>query len=39
MHTLGVVLVLLPEQHAILFARINLLVVYAKTDHNLLRLV
>jgi hypothetical protein len=39
MHTFDVVLVFLSEQHAILFACINLLIVYAKTDHNLLGLV
>jgi hypothetical protein len=39
MHTFDVILVLIPEQHAILFARINLLVVHAKTGHNLLGLV
>jgi hypothetical protein len=39
MHTFGVILVLLLEQHVILFARINLLVVHAKTDQNLLGLV
>jgi hypothetical protein len=39
MYTFGVVLVLLLEQHAILFARINLLVVHVKTGHNLLGLV
>jgi hypothetical protein len=39
MHTFGVIILLLPEQHAILFARINLLIVHAKTDHNLLGLV
>jgi hypothetical protein len=31
--------VLLPEQHAILFAHINILVVQAKTGQNLSRLV
>jgi hypothetical protein len=39
MHTFGAVLMLLPEQHAILFACINLLVVHAKTGHNLLGLL
>jgi hypothetical protein len=39
MHTFGVVLVLLPKQHAIFFTGINLLVVHSATGHNLLRLV
>jgi hypothetical protein len=39
MHTFGVIFVLLPEQHAILFTHINLLVVHTKTRHNLFRLV
>jgi hypothetical protein len=39
MHTFGVILVLLSEQHAILFAHINLLIVHTKTGHNLFRLV
>jgi hypothetical protein len=39
MHTFGVVLVVLSEQQAILFARINLLIVHAKTGHNFLGLV
>jgi hypothetical protein len=36
MHTLGIILVLLPEQHTVLFAHINLLVVHTKTGNNLL---
>jgi hypothetical protein len=36
MHTFDVVLVLLSEQHTILIAHINLLVVHAETDQNLL---
>jgi hypothetical protein len=39
MHTSGVILVLLPEQHAILFPHINLLIVRTETGHNLFRLV
>jgi hypothetical protein len=39
MHIFGVILVLLPEQHAILFAHINLLIVHTETGHNLFRLV
>jgi hypothetical protein len=39
MHTFGVILVLLSEQHAILFVHINLLIVHTKTGHNLFRLV
>jgi hypothetical protein len=39
MHTFGVILVLLLEQHAILFAHIKLLVVHTETGHNLFRLV
>jgi hypothetical protein len=39
MHTFGVILVLLPEQHAILFTHNNLLIVYTETRHNLFRLV
>jgi hypothetical protein len=39
MHTFGVIFVLLPEQHAILFAHINLLIVHTETKHNLFRLV
>jgi hypothetical protein len=39
MHTFDVVLVLLPEQHAILFTRINLLVVHTETGHDLLELI
>jgi hypothetical protein len=39
MHTFGVILVLLPEQHAILFTHINILVVHTETKHNLFRLV
>jgi hypothetical protein len=39
MHTFGVILVLLPEQHTILFAHINLHVVHTETGHNLFRLV
>jgi hypothetical protein len=37
MHTFGVILVLLPEQHVILFAHINLLVVYTEIGYNLFR--
>jgi hypothetical protein len=37
MHTFDVVLVLLSEQHTILIAHINLLVVHAETDQNLLK--
>jgi hypothetical protein len=39
MHTFGVILVLLLEQHAILFAHINLLILHTETEHNLFRLV
>jgi hypothetical protein len=39
MYIFSIVLVLLSEQHAVLFAHINLLVVHTKTDNNLLRLV
>jgi hypothetical protein len=39
MHTFGVILVLLLEQHVIPFAHINLLVVHTETRHNLFRLV
>jgi hypothetical protein len=39
MHTFGVILVLLPEQHAILFAHINFLVLHTEAGHNLFRLV
>jgi hypothetical protein len=39
MHTFDAILVLLPEQQTILFAHINLLVVYTETGHNLFRLV
>jgi hypothetical protein len=39
MHTFGVILVLFSEQHAILFAHINLLIVHIETGHNLFRLV
>jgi hypothetical protein len=39
MLTFGVVLVLLPKQHAIFFAGINPLIVHSETRHNLLRLV
>jgi hypothetical protein len=39
MHTFGVILALLPEQHAILFTHNNLLIVYTETGHNLFRLV
>jgi hypothetical protein len=39
MHTFGVILVLLPEQHAILFAHINHLIVHTETGHILFRLV
>jgi hypothetical protein len=39
MHTMGVVLVLLSEQHAILFTHINLLIVHTKTGQNLFRLI
>jgi hypothetical protein len=35
----GVVLVLLPKQHALFFTDINLLVVRSKIGHNLLGLV
>jgi hypothetical protein len=37
MHTFSVILVLLLEQHAILFTHINLLVVHTETGHNLFR--
>jgi hypothetical protein len=36
MHIFGIILVLLPEQHAFLFSHINLLIVYTKTGNNLL---
>jgi hypothetical protein len=39
MHTIRCLFVLLPEQHTILFARINLLVVHTETGHNIFRLV
>jgi hypothetical protein len=39
MHTFGVVLVLLPEQHAILLAHNNLLIAHTEIGYNLLRLV
>jgi hypothetical protein len=39
MHTFGIILVLLPEQHAILFAHIILLIVHTEIRHNLFRLV
>jgi hypothetical protein len=39
MHTFDVILVLLSEQHTILFAHINLLVVHTETEHNHFRLV
>jgi hypothetical protein len=39
MYTFGVILVLLLEQHVILFAHINLLIVHTETGHNLFRLV
>jgi hypothetical protein len=39
MHTFSVILVLLLEQYAILFADINLLIVHTETGHNLFRLV
>jgi hypothetical protein len=35
MYTFGIILVLLLEQHAILFAHINLLVVHTKISNNL----
>jgi hypothetical protein len=35
MHTFGIILVLLLEHHAVLFAYINLLIVYSKIDNNL----
>jgi hypothetical protein len=34
MHTFDVILLLLLEQHAIIFACINLLIVHAKTGHK-----
>jgi hypothetical protein len=39
MHILCVILVLLPEQHAILFVHINLFILHTETEHNLFRLV
>jgi hypothetical protein len=39
MHTFDVVLVLLSEQHTILIAHINLLIVHAETDQNLFGMV
>jgi hypothetical protein len=39
MYTFGVILVLLLEQHAILFTHISLLVVHTETGHNLFRVV
>jgi hypothetical protein len=39
MYTFNVILVLLPKQHAILFAHINLLVLHTETGQNLFRLV
>jgi hypothetical protein len=39
MHTFSVILVLLLEQHTILFTHINLLIVHTETGHNLFRLV
>jgi hypothetical protein len=39
MHTFGIILVLLSEQHAVLFAHINLLIIHTKTGNNLLCLV
>jgi hypothetical protein len=39
MLTFGVILVLLPKQHAIFFVGINLLIVHSETGHNLLKLV
>jgi hypothetical protein len=39
MHTFNIVLVLLPEQHTVSFAHINLLILYIKTGNNLLSLV
>jgi hypothetical protein len=39
MRTLDVVLVLLPKQHAILLAHINLLIVHVSIGQNLLGLV
>jgi hypothetical protein len=39
MHTFGVILVLLPEQHSILFTCINLLIVHTETRQNPFRLV
>jgi hypothetical protein len=35
----GVVLMLLPKQHAIFFLAINLLIVHSEITHNLFRLV
>jgi hypothetical protein len=35
MHTFGIILVLLLEHHVVLFAYINLLIVYTKIDNNL----
>jgi hypothetical protein len=35
MHTFGIILVLLPEKYAFLFAHIDLLVVHTKIDNNL----
>jgi hypothetical protein len=39
MHTFGIILVLLQEQHVVLLAHINLLVVHTKTGNNLLSLL
>lgn len=36
---MGVILVIPPQQHAIIFARINLLIVHAETQDNLFRLI
>jgi hypothetical protein len=39
MHTFRIILVLLQEQHVVLLAHINLLVVHTKTGNNLLSLL
>jgi hypothetical protein len=39
MYIFSIILVLLPEQHAVPFTHINLLVVHTKTGNNLLLLV
>jgi hypothetical protein len=39
MYTFSGIPVLLPEQHAILFAHINILVLHTEAGHNLFRLV